>query len=346
MGKPSPARAVQSQKRVEVKFLMDAEQKARFEYFRHYVGLESLGLEIGPLTRPTFSKALGFNVHTLDHASTEALREKYRDHPTIDIDAIDHVDWVWPGGAYSDIPGIPQNFDFIVSCHSIEHSTDLVQFLADLSTLLSKDGLLFLVVPSRDKMFDFFRPLTTLGDVIMGHHYPAALDMKARIDELELACALDGQICWSEGEGHVAQIRGKRPHPIRQADFIYSELEHVAQWRNETDYRDGHRWVFQPESLTMLISSLSQLGMCDFEVRDFKPGVGCEFMMVLAKSDIPTQIPQAQRRDYYSALVPASAARTGLFLLTNADKLFALIKALLLRTRRLGGRVLRMLRLR
>ncbi len=325
---------------------MDAEQTARFEYFRRYVRLESLGLEIGPLTRPTFSRALGFNVQTLDHASTADLREKYRDHPTINIDAIEEVDWIWPGGAYSDIPGIPQNFDFIVSCHSIEHSTDLVQFLADLSTLLSQEGLLFLVVPSREKMFDFFRPLTTLGDVIMGHYYPVALDMKARIDELEFAAALEGQICWSEGEGHLAQIRGRRPQPIRSRDFLHSELADMAQWSTETDYRDGHRWVFQPESLTMLISSLSQLGMCDFEVRDVKPGVGCEFMMVLAKSDTSAQITQAQQRAYYAALVPASAARTGILLLANPGKLVALTKAFLLRTKRLGGRVLRMLRLR
>jgi len=325
---------------------MDAEQQARFDYFRRYVRPESQGLEIGPLTRPTFPRSLGFTVQNLDHADADALREKYRDDPNIDITAIEEVDWVWEGGPYSNIPGIPADFDFIVSCHSIEHSSDLVQFLADLSALLSPQGLLFLVVPSRERMFDYYRPLSTLGDVIMGHHYPAALDMKARIDELELAAALDGKICWSEGEGHLAQIRRRRPQPIRSEDFVYSELQGAGTWSAEKEYRDGHRWVFEPESLTMLISSLSQLGLCDFRVIDSKPGVGCEFMMVLEKSDAPDHRSESHTRRYYDAIMPASIARQSVLTAFTLKGLAAISRAIFARLRRIGGKTLRTVGLR
>jgi hypothetical protein len=282
----------------------------------------------------------------LDHASTENLKKKYEEDPAIDVTTIVDVDWVWEGGPYTEITGIPKDFDFIVSCHSIEHSVDLVQFLHDLSALLTADGRVFLVTPNKDKMFDFLRPLTTLGDVLMGHHYPKALDMKARIDELELAAALDGAICWSEDEGVLGQIRGVRPSPIRSRESLPELFGDLTEWAHETHYRDGHRWVFQPESLTVLIASLRQLGLCDFRVADYKAGVGCEFMMVLEKTTDTALPTDTEMKSYLASLVPSSAASKGLAALFSSAALGALVRVPLLRAKRLAGAMLRKLGLR
>lgn len=325
---------------------VDAEQTARQQYFRRYVTVESRGLEIGPLTRPTFARGSGFTVQALDHASTEDLKEKYRNDPAIDVDTIADVDWVWTGGSYTDIPGIPQDFDFVISCHSIEHSLDLVQFLKDLSTLLADDGRLFLVTPHRQLMFDFYRPLTTLGDVLMGHYYPRALDMKARVDELELASVLDGRICWSQDELLVSQIQGKRPIPLRRKESMPGHLADLADWQQEEEYRDGHRWVFQPESLTGLISSLRALGMCDFEVVDFKQGVGCEFMMVLEKFRARGDSELSLQGSTREILLPPGATQTGLRVLFTILGLRALMRTVFLKTKHYAGKFLRKIGLR
>lgn len=325
---------------------MDNEQKARFSYFQHFAHPDHTGLEIGPLTRPTFPAHTGYSVQTLDHASTEDLKKKYEADPGIDVTRIVDVDWVWSGGAYTDIEGIPTDFDFIVSCHSIEHSVDVVQFLQDLSSLLSPDGRVFLVTPNRSTMFDFYRPLTTLGDALMGHHYPKALDMKARIDELELASALNGTICWSQDEGLLGRIRRQRPIPVRTRESLPEFLADLSTWADERDYRDGHRWVFEPESLTVLISSLRQLGLCDFRVADYQPGVGCEFMMVLEKTTSTAPPSPTELTRYWESMVPASQASTGPGGLFRARAFVALAGQLLRRAKRLAGAVLRRLKLR
>jgi hypothetical protein len=272
---------------------LDPEQASRQRYFSTFIESEHRGLEIGPLTRPTFPKWQGFNVQSLDRRATDELKAIYADVPTIDPLLIEDVDWVWQGGGYNDIPGIPQDFDFITSCHSIEHSLDIVEFFAGCSSLLHRDGLLFLAVPSKSLMFDYYRPLTTLGDILMGHHYPQAYDMKAKVDELYLASSLEGKICWSPDEAIRSSLRGNTPVPIRPSKDMPSFLEDIEEWRNEKDYRDAHRWVFERETLADLVSKLSALGLCDFVVKDHSSGVGCEFLMVLQKVSKPRTMPVA-----------------------------------------------------
>jgi SAM-dependent methyltransferase len=262
---------------------LDPEQASRQRYFATFIEPENKGLEIGPLTRPTFPKWQGFNVQSLDRRATEELKATYTDVPNIDTTLIEDVDWVWQGGSYDDIPGIPHDFDFITSCHSIEHSTDIVEFFESCSSLLQENGLLFLAVPSKNLMFDYYRPLTTLGDILMGHYYPQAYDMKARVDELYLASSLEGKICWSPDEAIRATLRGQRPLPIRPSKDLPVFLGDIEKWQHEKDYRDAHRWVFERETLAHLVSELSNLGLCDFIVKDHSSGVGCEFLMVLQK---------------------------------------------------------------
>lgn len=44
------------------------------------VDRKGFGLEIGPRHNPVAPKGTGSNVHILDHASADELREKYKDH--------------------------------------------------------------------------------------------------------------------------------------------------------------------------------------------------------------------------------------------------------------------------
>lgn len=242
------------------------------------------GLEIGPLNRPTFPDNPELRVETLDHATTSELRAKYELDPGIRVDDIVQVDWVWEGGPYTGIRKIPSDYDFVMSAHTIEHSLDVVQFLVDCWSLLAPDGRLFLAVPDKRLMFDFYRPLTTIGDVLMGHSYPEALDFKARIDELEFASLLNGVGAWSQGPGAAASLGRNRPEQIRSNERFIELLKERESWRGEVGYRDAHRWVFQPENLATIVRFLSRLDIVTFDVVATAPGPGCEFFMVLQKT--------------------------------------------------------------
>ena len=110
---------------------MDQHQLSRFNFFKGFVDTEKKGLEIGPLTKPTFSRELGYNIQSLDVADTAAMRELFAEDPNIDVDEIVPIDWVWKGGPYTSVKGIPRDFDYVVSSHTIEHSLDVIQFLKD-----------------------------------------------------------------------------------------------------------------------------------------------------------------------------------------------------------------------
>src|SRR5471032_2620523 len=52
------------------------------------------GVEIGALCLPVVARSDG-TIFYVDHASTEDLREKYKNDPNVDIDSIVKVDAVW-----------------------------------------------------------------------------------------------------------------------------------------------------------------------------------------------------------------------------------------------------------
>lgn len=93
------------------------------------------GLEIGPSYNPLLPKAEGYNVETVDHASAEKLREKYR---TLEgaAERIEDVDYISDGGPLSELIGISKPYDFIFGSHVIEHVPDFVRFLQSCHALL------------------------------------------------------------------------------------------------------------------------------------------------------------------------------------------------------------------
>jgi len=57
-------------------------------------------------------------------------------------------------------------FDAFIASHVIEHTTDLIGFLDTAETLLCPSGIVILAIPDKRYCFDYFRPLTTTGEVL------------------------------------------------------------------------------------------------------------------------------------------------------------------------------------
>jgi SAM-dependent methyltransferase len=58
------------------------------------------------------------------------------------------------------------SYDYLLSCHSLEHMANPLQALANWRRVLRPDGVLLLVLPHRDGTFDHRRPVTTLQHLI------------------------------------------------------------------------------------------------------------------------------------------------------------------------------------
>jgi SAM-dependent methyltransferase len=230
------------------------------------------GLEIGPAYEPLAPKRQGFNVTVLDHAPQAVLLEKYGTLPPEKLSAIEEVDCIWDGGPYRDTPGLKPPYDYIIASHVIEHTLDPVGFLEDLSSLLTPDGRIALVVPDHRCCFDHHRPLTSVGQVIDAHYRPSAHRQAGAVfDNFAYHVSLEGQLFW------VPEATGE----FTQTYSVDRAWEEALAAVEGPDYVDVHRWVFTPSSLELILATMSRIGWLNLRIVGSHPTAGIEFFLTL-----------------------------------------------------------------
>lgn len=71
----------------------------------------------------------------------------------------------------SELNNIPdERYDFILSCHSIEHIANPIKALKEWKRVIKNEGYILLVVPHKDQTFDHNRPVTTLDHLISDYN--------------------------------------------------------------------------------------------------------------------------------------------------------------------------------
>jgi SAM-dependent methyltransferase len=247
-----------------------------------------IGLEIGPSFNPLLPKAAGYHVETLDHATADQLREKYRADPNVDIARIEDVDFVADGRPIAEAVGKPGHYDYIVASHVIEHAPDLLGFLKDCEKLLNQAGILVLAVPDKRRCFDLLQPLTSTGMILQAHeerrtrHPPSTL-----FDHIAYNVLRDGAGGWSKG----STGRLTFAHDLTTAyDFLHA-------MQSSSEYVDSHAWRFTPSSFRLIVNDLWVIGeialrehafdnsdIHEFYIAMSRDGRGCPFDRVtLAK---------------------------------------------------------------
>lgn len=68
-----------------------------------------------------------------------------------------------------DLPLDDRSTDFIFSSHVLEHMPDPIKTLLEWDRVLRHDGVMFAIVPHKDRTFDKDKPRTTLADVVGRH---------------------------------------------------------------------------------------------------------------------------------------------------------------------------------
>ena len=58
------------------------------------------------------------------------------------------------------------SYDFVVSCHSLEHTANPIKALMEWKRVLRENGCLALILPDKNYTFDIQRPITTLKHLI------------------------------------------------------------------------------------------------------------------------------------------------------------------------------------
>jgi hypothetical protein len=192
------------------------------------------------------------------------------------------------------------SFDVLIASHVIEHTTDFVGFLESAEALLDASGTVVLAVPDTRYCFDYFRPLTTTGDILDAHAARRSRHTRRNLfNHTAYVVQNDGAIAWGQG-------------PIERLELLHSLEEARNAFDAATDdpsspYRDAHAWQFVPSSFALLLLETAALRETDWLVNRITPATGCEFYVWLKRGGIAAA----------AALNPSELAARRLALLEN-----------------------------
>ncbi len=265
----------------------------------------SKGLEIGPLDNPRIARHQG-DVHYVDHASADALRDKYRTNPALvdrldEIVDVDHV--IEPGGTISEAVGATGSYDYVIASHVLEHVPDPVGWLRDLASVLRVGGVISLVLPDKRYCFDVNRRLTEAADLIDAHLRHATHPTYAQVFDFESKIvAADSIELWHNGADYGLRRRDDVGDPERYA------FERCLEQRQSGAYFDVHCHTFTPRSFLSIYRTLANLDLVDFSIAAFFPTEenAMEFFVTLEL--LPPTDPVARREEQLRSVTEAEAA--------------------------------------
>lgn len=216
------------------------------------------GVEIGALCRPFLKKTEG-NVIYVDHATTQTLRDKYRNDPNVVLDELVEVDAVW--GANTLAEAVGRKADYVVASHVVEHVPDLISWLEELHAILHDSGEVRLIVPDKRFTFDYLRAETQLADIMYAKLVKARFPQPHVVLEYVLNVSkIDSAKAW---RGRIDEARLERHHTIELA------VDAARQVLDKGAYHDVHCWVFSPLSFAKLMEALAESGQLGFKCSDF-----------------------------------------------------------------------------
>ncbi len=241
------------------------------------------GIEIGALTTPLVTHVEG-SIHYIDHADTPTLREIYRSHPEVDIEKIVEVDAVWGESTLQDCIGADRKVDYVVASHVIEHTPDLITWLAEIRAILNPNGSLRLAIPDRRYTFDYLRLESRIHDVLDAYVRRARAPLpRLVIEHHSLLRYVDVATAWRGQLDHAGLV----PY-----SSIRNGLELARDALTHDTYHDVHCWVFTPLSFAELCLELAELGLlrlaCSYYIET--PCNEAEFYVSMAVDDCTTDI--------------------------------------------------------
>lgn len=243
---------------------------------RTWITPSGLGIEITPLHKPIAPKKEGFRCLSLDSRSRQEIQEALRSSGEISPEAIDRVEEtdirISPSNILEGVRQAghtPGTFDYILSPHNLEHQPDPVRFFAQCATVLKPGGQLFITMPDRRACFDYYRPFSTLAEILAAYFEKRTRPAMVQIFEHR---SLYARIIEASRELTSFPLESVPETVIPRENLreAFRDWEAFAESPDDR-YRDAHCWTFSPVSLELILRDLDFLGLLPLEIRTVAP---------------------------------------------------------------------------
>lgn len=235
-----------------------------------YADAQPSVLEIGPFCNPTLrgSHVRYFDVLDAAGLATRAAQIGMPGGPSPSVDYV---------SATGDLGIVADRYSAVLSCHCIEHQTDLVRHFRQVGEILIEQGRYFLIIPDKRYCFDHFLAESNLAQVMQAHvAHRIVHDLESVIEHRALTTHNDTARHWLGDHADTDYAEGI------EARVRAAMTEHIAA---AGGYIDVHAWKFTPESFRRIVRALFQLDQIALDVERVynTPHGRCEFTAVLRK---------------------------------------------------------------
>lgn len=175
---------------------------------------------------------------------------------------------------------INETFDLIFSSHVIEHVTDLILHLQNVSKLLNKDGYYLIYIPDKRYCFDNFKNESTIEDVLSMYYNKSNFhSIKPVILGHLYSTHNNAKLHWNNEHGK-----------FNDKDYVKRLKDVINLYETETiknkKYIDVHSLYLTPESFQKIIKILYEVEFIDLKIDRIYPTLKntFEFYVVLKKT--------------------------------------------------------------
>lgn len=264
-----------------------------------HIGINDIGIEIGPWCNPLTPKGDGYKCLVLDVFDTEELKRRASGDITLTTEMakrIENVDLVGSSAEIAELAeqvGVLGQVDYIVSSHNFEHIPDPIRFLQGCEKVLRHGGRLSMAIPDRRGCFDFYRPNSTLSQML-----DAYFDERVRPSEAQI---------FEHASHHSRKIINGDPIlgfscRTQPSEIVpYETLREAFQaWSDrintgDEEYHDAHCWTFTPTSFELILKDIVFLGLSTMQLTEID-AVDGEFYVHLTNNIEPEKV---SNEDFY-----------------------------------------------
>lgn len=210
-------------------------------------------LEIGPFDCPILK---GENIKYFDVLNKEQLIERAKSINR--VSQINNIPYIHYYNNDADLTIINEKFNLVLSSHSIEHQTNFIKHLNDVSNLLLDKGYYVVICPDKRYCFDHFIKESTIADILdMNNNDNSRHSLKSIIEHRVLVTHNDTIRHW-QGDHGIQRID--------EPKFDYMLSFAVNEYKNSNEYIDVHSLQFTPLSFEKIIEQLFKYNYINFTV--------------------------------------------------------------------------------